>query len=146
MSANWRPDDSLSERDKKGELIGERRIRAALKKNNVRFGKGVITSRDPGMAGVRRDLKRTGMPRGVEQWQIPIVLRGDVLCFVGSMKPNTIVPEHSHTHPVFRLVIDGELKFGRKILKAGDWMYVPAGVAYSIQAGRKGCWPLYAHP
>jgi quercetin dioxygenase-like cupin family protein len=143
MTSEWRPDDSLSERDKKGELRGARRIKAALTKNKVRLGKGVITSRDTGMAAVRRDLKRTGLPPGVSQSQIPIVLGhgGDFVCFISILKPGTIVPEHAHKQAVFRVVISGELIFGRKTLKAGDWMFVPPGVAYSIEAGPKA--PLH---
>jgi anti-sigma factor ChrR (cupin superfamily) len=147
MSSEWRPDDSLSERDQKGEVRGARRIKDALQKNKVRFGKGVITSRDTGMAAVRRDLKRSGLPRGVEHWQMPIVLGqgGDILCFISRLKPGTKVPEHAHKQAVFRVVIEGELKYGRKTLKAGDWMLVPGGQAYSVQTGAIACVIFYAH-
>jgi mannose-6-phosphate isomerase-like protein (cupin superfamily) len=137
MSSEWRPDDSLSERDKKGQLRGALRIRAALRKNKISLGRGVITSRDTGMAGVMRDLKRSGMPRGVQSTQMPIVVGRDLLCFISTLDPGTVVPEHSHTQAVLRVVIDGELIFGRKTLKAGDWMFVPARTTYSIRAGRK---------
>lgn len=137
VSSEWRPDDSLSERDQKGQLRGKLRIRAALRKNKVSLGKGVITSRDPGMAAVMRDLKRSGMPRGVQSTQMPIVIGRDLLCFISTINPGTIVPEHAHTHAVLRVVIEGELIFGRKVLKPGDWMFVPARTTYSIRAGRK---------
>ena len=137
MSSNWRPDDSLSELDKKGELIGARRVKAAVRRNKVSLGKGVITSRDAGVAAVTRDLKRTGMPKGVQTWQIPVVFGHYLLAFISVLDPGTIVPEHEHTVGVFRVVIEGELIFGRKTLKPGDWMYVPAGTRYSIQAGKK---------
>ena len=148
MSSQWRPNDSLSKRNKKGQLNGVTAIRAALRKNHVRLGKGVITSRDPGVAKVTRSLKQKGLPDGVEQWLLPIVLGPDaeVLCFFSHLEPGAIVPTHTHEHSVFRVVISGELKFGRKTLKQGDWMYVPAGVAYSIQAGPHGCCPCYMHP
>lgn len=148
MSSEWRPDDSLSERDQKGELRGTRKIIDALQKNKVRLGKGVITSRDTGMAAVRRDLKRTGLPRGVEHWQIPIVLGhdGDILFFISRLKPNAKVPEHAHEGiAVFRVILDGELKIGRKTLKAGDWVLVTGGERYSAQAGPQGCSVFYAH-
>jgi quercetin dioxygenase-like cupin family protein len=137
MSSNWRPDDSLSERDKKGVLRGARRAKAALTKNKVSVGKRVITSRDTGMAAVMRDLKRSGMPPGVQSTQMPIVIGRDLLCFISTLDPGTIVPEHSHAFAVLRVVIEGELIFGRKILKPGDWMFVPARTTYSIRAGRK---------
>jgi quercetin dioxygenase-like cupin family protein len=138
MSSEWRPDDSLNERDKNGDLRAWRMIRAALRKNKVSLGKGVITSRDPGIAAVTRDLKRSGMPAGVEQWLLPLIVgpQDGVLYFRSQLEPGAVVPSHSHTHSVFRVVVDGELKFGRKTLTAGDWMYVPAGVSYSIAAGK----------
>jgi quercetin dioxygenase-like cupin family protein len=127
----------LSERDKKGELLGARRVKAALRKNAVNLGRGVVTSRDRGMAAVVRDLKRTGMPKGVQTWQIPIVFGHYLLAFISTLDPGTIVPEHEHTVGVFRVVIEGELIFGRKTLKPGDWMFVPARTRYSIRAGKK---------
>jgi hypothetical protein len=145
MSSNWRPDDSLNERDKKGVLNGEKKIKAALAKNKVRIGKGVTTSRDKGMAAVKRDLKKTGMPRGVQSFQIPFVL-GGCLWFLSCYEPGTIVPMHAHKLVIFRIVISGEMRYGGKTLKQGDWMYVPAGQAYSIQAGAtEKLWVLYGH-
>jgi anti-sigma factor ChrR (cupin superfamily) len=148
LSAKYRPDDSLSQRDQKGELNGVRRIKDALKKNNVTLGKGVITSRDTGMAAVRRDLKRTGLPPGVEHWQMPVVIgqEGDILCFISRLKPGTKVPEHAHEGiAVFRVILDGELRYGRKTLKTGDFILIPGGVMYEVQAGPQGCTIFYAH-
>ncbi|HEY4912365.1 MAG TPA: cupin domain-containing protein [Candidatus Dormibacteraeota bacterium] len=149
MSSEWHPDDSLGDRDNKGELKGVAAIKAALRKNKVRLGTGVITSRDPGIAKVTRDLKRSGLPDRVEQWLLPVIIGPSegVLYFRSQLKAGAIVPTHSHKHSVFRIVISGELKFGRKTLKAGDWMYVPAGVDYAIAAGTPQ--PLkifYMHP
>jgi len=127
----------LSERNQKGELRGKLRVKAALRKNKVSLGKGVITSRDPGMAAVTRDLKRSGMPKGVQTWQIPVVFGHYLLAFISTLDPGTIVPEHAHTVGVFRVVIEGELIFGSKTLKPGDWMFVPARTPYSIRAGKK---------
>jgi quercetin dioxygenase-like cupin family protein len=147
MSSNWHPDDSLMKTDSKGASQGARRVVDALQKRGVRYGKGVITSRDKGVAAVQRDLKREGMPRGVESWQIPLVFRpsGDVLGFMTRMKPGAIVPKHSHDHAVVRIVLKGSLKYGRQTLKTGDWMFVPAGQEYSVTAGLDGCSILYGH-
>jgi quercetin dioxygenase-like cupin family protein len=147
MNSEWRPDDSLMEADAKGRVRGARRVAEALRKNGVHYGKGVITSRDKGVAAAQRDLKREGMPRGTESWQIPIVFRpnGDLLSFITRMKAGANVPEHSHDHPVVRFVFKGSLKYGRLNLKVGDWMVVPAGVNYSVTAGPAGCVILYGH-
>jgi ChrR-like protein with cupin domain len=147
VSSGWRPDDSLLERDDKDEVRGVRRVKDALQKHGVRYGNRVITSRDKGMDAIRNDLKRTGMPPGVEQWQVPIVVKpsGDALSFTGRMEPGAEVPEHAHPHPVYRIVIEGSLEYGDLTLKPGDWMFVPAGLAYSITAGPDGCSTFYHH-
>jgi redox-sensitive bicupin YhaK (pirin superfamily) len=137
----------LSERDAKGQVRGVQRINAALRKNKVSVGKGITTSRDKGMAAVRRDLKRTGMPRGVEQWQEPIVVAdGDFLFFTSRLKPNTKVPRHSHEGiDVVRVVIEGHLQIGDLVLGPGDSMLVLRGEEYAIQAGKDGCTVFYGH-
>jgi quercetin dioxygenase-like cupin family protein len=78
---------------------------------------------------------------------MPIVVGqgGDILFFVSRVKPGAKVPEHAHKQAIFRVVIDGSLKYGSKTLKAADWMLVPAGQVYSIQAGPEGCTIFYAH-
>jgi len=145
MSA-WRPDDSLLDRGPKGEVKGTRRVSDVLRQRGIRAANQITTSRDTGMAAAQRDLKRTGMPAGVEQWQVPIVTPLDnVLVFISRMKPGTAVPPHVHRVWVFRVVISGTLKFGRKTLRPGDWMLVPPGREYSIQAGSGGCTVAYAH-
>ena len=127
MSPDWRPDDSLPDRNAKGEVKGARRVSDVLRKRGIRAGNRVTTSRDPGMAAVRQDLKRTGMPTGVEQWQLPVALPlENVLVFTSRMKSGAAVPEHAHRVWVFRVVM-------------------PPGQSYSSQAGPDGCVILYAH-
>jgi mannose-6-phosphate isomerase-like protein (cupin superfamily) len=145
VASDWRPDDSLSERNAKGQTKGALKINAALRKNKVRLGKGVITSRDAGIAKVTRDLKRTGMPPGVQSWLLPIHFAGlhwVWLCFAAW----TVVPMHAHAHDSLRVVVSGELKFGRKTLKPGDWMFVPKGQTYSVRTGALRVCILYPHP
>ena len=145
MTSDWRPDDSLSERNKKGQKKGALRINAALRRNKVRLGKGVITSRDPGIAKVTRDLKRTGMPPGVQSWLLPIHFAG-IHWVLTCYDAGTVVPMHAHAHDSLRVVFSGELKFGRKTLKQGDWMFVPKGQAYSVRALSSQVCILYPHP
>jgi len=85
VSSEWRPDDSLLERGENDEVRGTRRVKDALEKHGIRYGDRVITSRDKGMDEVKGDLKRSGMPPGVEQWQVPIVVKpsGEALSFTG---------------------------------------------------------------
>lgn len=146
MSAAWRPDDSLLDINPKGESKGGRRVRAALRKHGVRVGRRIVTSRDTGMSAARNELKRTGMPKGFEQWQLPIPHPlENLVVMIGRMKPNARVERHSHKVWVFRYIIQGSLKIDGKTLRAGDWMLIPPGVPYELQAGPQGCTPLYAH-
>jgi quercetin dioxygenase-like cupin family protein len=144
--ATWRPDDSLLDAGARGETKGSRRVKDALRKRGMRPGNRIVTSRDPGMAAARNDLKRSGMPPGVQQWQLPIAVPvPNLLVFTSTMKAGARVPEHVHKVWVFRVVTSGTLKYGGKTLKAGDWMMVPPGQAYSISAGTGGCTIFYAH-
>ena len=147
MSSDWRPDDSLYERGKDGVINGARRVREALQKHGVRFGNRIITSRDEGMDAAQQELKRTPMPPGVEQWQVPIVVGAgqDVLWFRSRMQPGAKVPEHAHKTGLLRIVIEGSVKVGDVELKPGDWMFVPAGKTYSLEAGPDGCIVMYPH-
>lgn len=141
MSSKWQPDDSLLVRGK-GGTKGAQRIKAALEKHKVSSASRVITSRDARMNDVKRTLKRprASMPPDVEQWQLPVTLgpRHAVLIFTGRMKPGTKIPAHAHKNDLFRVVISGSLKYRGKTLRVGDWMFVPAGQSYSLQAGPKG--------
>jgi hypothetical protein len=127
--AGWKPDDSVVE-----ERIGAERVRAALKKHGIIVGGKVITSRDKGMDDVRYELRRKGMPEGIEQWQLPIVLQGPTLAFLTVSEPGAVVPTHKHKRNLFRIVLSGSIITDGIELKTGDWMYVPKGVAYSYHA------------
>jgi quercetin dioxygenase-like cupin family protein len=146
MSSGWRPDDSLLDRNSKGQVKGARRVNDVLRKGGIRAANRITTSRDQGMSAARTALKRTGMPTGVEQWQLPVALPLEgVLVFISRMKPGAVVPLHAHRVWVFRIVISGSLKYAGKTLKPGDWMLVPPGKEYTIEAGPKGCVICYAH-
>jgi quercetin dioxygenase-like cupin family protein len=141
-----RPDDSLLDRNAKGQINGAARVADVLRKRGMRAANQVTTSRDTGMAAARNDLKRTGMAAGTEHWQLPVEVPIDgVVMFITRMKPGVAIPEHAHRVWVFRVVITGSLKYGRKTLKPGDWMLVPPGKRYAVVAGAGGCTVFYAH-
>jgi len=130
MSTKWSPDDSVIE----GEA-GKTRIREALERHNIRIGDDrVVTSRDPGMDDVRYALMRPGLPPGFIQWQLPIKLTGETFFFTTVCEPGAVVPTHSHKRDLFRIVVSGSIITNGIELKAGDWMFVPAGVEYSFSA------------
>jgi quercetin dioxygenase-like cupin family protein len=146
MSTEWSPDDSFLDRNAKGQAAGARRVGSLLRQRGIRTKNRITTSRDRDLAGLRGELKRPGMPAGVEQWQLPVELPLDnVVMFTSRMKAGAVVPEHVHRVWVFRVVITGSLRYTGKTLKAGDWMLVPPGQSYSVKAGPTGCTILYAH-
>lgn len=125
--SRYTPDDRIIEGEE-----GKRRVAEALKK----LGGGVITSRDRGINDILFDQFRPNMPAGVSQWQLPVKLDGPVFAFLSVMDPGAVVPSHAHKRDLFRVVVAGTLILddGRE-LKAGDWMFVPANVEYSLRAG-----------
>lgn len=147
MSAEWRPDDSLLDRDTTGETIGARRVRDALKKNRINHEGRVITSRDRGMAGVRRDLKRSTTLRGVQQWQLPILFDPNLVWIEARHRPGAKIPTHSHKSWVLHIVISGAMKYRNQTLKVGDWILVPPGQPYALEAASNpGAVTYYIHP
>lgn len=128
MGTKWSPDDSVIE----GET-GKERIREALKRHRIKTDESrVITSRDPGMDEVRFHLRRENMPPGYEQWQLPVKLTGETFFFLTVGQPGAVVPTHSHKRDLFRIVVWGSVIYNGIELKQGDWMFVPAGVEYSL--------------
>lgn len=139
MSPSWRPDDSFLDREG-SNLKGVTRVKDALKKRGVRGGRRVLTSRDKGLDTVRNDLKRDRMPKGFQQWQLPVALGPDqnVLGFVTVGAPDAVLPAHSHRVDLFRVVISGSVHYKGQELTAGDWMTVPRGTQYELKAGPHG--------
>ena len=149
MSPEWQPDDSLSDPVGKGkrEIKGTKRIKDALKGVAVNR---IITSRDTRIGKIQKTLKRPAkdLPRGVEHYQLPVALgrQEDVLSFMSHIKPGIKVGDHSHKKvTVFRVVIQGSMESAGVTLGPGDWMLVPPGQPYSVEAGPEGCVTYYAH-
>ena len=131
MNSKWRPDDSfLTKKD--GEQAGARRIREVLLRHGFEPGQ-ILTSRDKGMEEVVNELKRTNMPPGVEQWQLPVAIAG-TFAFRTVAEPDAVIPDHSHRANLFRVVVSGTAIYRDVELTAGDWMLVPKGKSYSLRA------------
>ena len=127
MKNKYTPDDRIIEGEE-----GRQRVAAALE----RLGDGVITSLDPGVNDILFDQYREGMPPGIDQWQLPVKIDGPSLYFLTVVQPGAIVPTHAHKRALFRVIVSGSILLGDgRTLKAGDWMYVPAGTEYSFRGG-----------
>jgi len=136
MSAKWRPDDSFL--SKKGQQTIEL-INRALEENGFSSRRDqILTSRDPKMNRVIRALRRTTYPDGFTGYLLPVFLfkYPPTFCFYQEAEPGAVLPDHSHPVDQIRQVVWGEMIYKRKVLKAGDWMFIPAGVSYSIRAAK----------
>jgi hypothetical protein len=115
-------------------------VKDALKKRGIRAGRRIVTSRDTGLDAVRQDLQRTRLPKGFQQWQLPVALGPDrnILVFMTVGAPDAMLPSHSHRADLFRIVISGSVLYKDKVLTSGDWMLVPCGEPYELRFGPMG--------
>lgn len=139
MSPSWRPDDSFLNLEG-GRLKGVTRVKDALKRHGVRSSRRIVTSRDAGQDAVHKDLVRAKMPKGFQQWQLPVALGPDqnILAFMTHGAPDAVLPSHSHDVDLFRIVVSGSVRYKDQELTAGDWMVVPSGSTYELTAGPVG--------
>ena len=134
MGSQWRPDDSFL--TKKGQQ-GVALINAALAEYGFSTKRDqVLTSRDPNMSKVIKKLTRTNLPKGWKGYQLPLYLfkSPPTFFFYQRARPGAVLPEHSHAVDQIRIVMAGRLRYKRRTLKAGDWMFIPANLGYSIEA------------
>jgi hypothetical protein len=116
---------------------GLKRIETACLDAGLIFSDKVVTSKDSDSAKATEALMVTNIPEGVSRWQLPFFVERSQF-FLSVASPYTKVPQHSHSDTGVRLIISGSLKFKDQELTAGDWMYVPANVPYSFEAGPQG--------
>ncbi|SRR5579872_167357 len=139
MGSNWRPDDSFIDSEG-GQMKGVKRAKEAQQRHGVEAG-GIITSRDRGVREAQDELKRTTLPPGFEQWQLPLALgpKEDAVAFITEGAAGSLIPKHSHRCDLFRLVVRGSIKTAGRELRSGDWMYVREGEEYEIEVGPEAC-------
>jgi quercetin dioxygenase-like cupin family protein len=53
-------------------------------------------------------------------------------------KSGYILPRHTHNTDCLYYVLAGELRFGARVLRKGDGMFIPANAGYTYQAGPEG--------
>ena len=125
--------------------LGVDRVRHALEESGLM--NEVLVSRDPRVRELMSRFPREGLPSGVEQHQLPVVLSGtDGMVFASQCGPNTEIPVHRHTdESIFRVVVQGSLECNGYRLVAGDWMFVPTGRSYRYVAGPEGCVTLHTY-
>jgi hypothetical protein len=118
MSA-WKPDDRFLNR--KGQE-GVQRINKALADHGFSTDRDqILTSQDPKMDLVIRDLASTNLP---------------TFFFYQEADAGAELPGHSHGVDQIRIVVSGGMVFDNRTLHSGDWMFIPANVQYTIYAAK----------
>lgn len=54
------------------------------------------------------------------------------------VEPNTKIESHTHTSPIFRIILKGGMTLNGVEYREGDWMVIPGGIEYQIEAGDIG--------
>lgn len=132
--AIWQPDDKFLDEDANHVRKGVHTVKKALQDNGVDDRK-IYTSKDAAVLAALGDpnLARA-LPNGFEQTMVPVVLHNRVVVFVTTGPSGQSVPSHSHKADLFRVITSGTAIYNGIRLSAGDWMYVPAGETYSLEA------------
>lgn len=146
MGSEFQPDDSLLERDPATkELAGTTRVKDYLKRHNIPFPDRVLTSQDEGMEDVRRELAKKTNLKGVEQWQLPILIDENLIWVLAHHDPDVVIPPHHHEGWVLHIVLHGELEYEDRRLRRGDFILVPPGKTYSLRVVGGDATTCYVH-
>src|SRR5262245_43676906 len=116
---------------------GEVRVQRVLRHAKVDVSKRVMTSQDEEAKRLQKALSVSSVPDGFEKWQLPFVFdKGQFFVSIG--KPNATAGEHAHTEgDGIRFIMKGSIVYDGKELNAGDWMFIPKSVRYSIKVRPK---------
>jgi mannose-6-phosphate isomerase-like protein (cupin superfamily) len=106
----------------------------------------IITSRDKEAVALRDALRVSAVPSGFRKWQLPVYLKERSQLYLTVAEPDADVPEHSHPEgDGIRFIVSGSVQYRDHELTAGDWMFIPAGVAYSMRVGHLGATMCYCY-
>ena len=106
----------------------------------------IITSKDEGAAKLRKTLSTANVPKGFQKWQLPVHLDNPSHLFITVAEPNAKSPRHSHKDgDGIRFIAGGSITYEGQELSAGDWMFIPAGKAYSFEVGPLGAVMCYCY-
>ena len=105
----------------------------------------IMTSRDDNADQIRKALPVTNVPEGFSKHQLPFVFdKGQF--FITDAPAGAKVSEHSHDEgDGLRFICGGSVIHDGVELKAGDWMFIPQGVRYSLTIGSEGATMCYCY-
>jgi hypothetical protein len=98
-----------------------------------------LTSKDEIGARLQERLETDNVPSRFRKWQLPFSFYEPSNVYITEGEPGASVAEHAHTEGAgYRLVLNGSLTVDGKVLRQGDWMWVPKGHPYSYEVGEEG--------
>jgi len=125
---------------------GLERIKRASEKTGITLEKRILTSRDEDVARLTNVLRVTNIPEGFAKWQLPVFLSAPSQLYISSAAPFAKVETHAHRDgDGMRFIASGSILYNGQELTAGDWMFIPAGQAYSFEVGRFGATMCYCY-
>ena len=135
----FHPDESLLE-FVGGQRVGVSRVVKAAKTLGVDLTKKVISSREQiGRLLMQKLRIKREVPKGLIRWQLPQAPDcRHALFFIDYLYPYTRIPKHQHKDNTLHVVIFGSFVYETLEHTAGDWLYVPKKLPYSIISGAYG--------
>ncbi|MGL5058740.1 MAG: cupin domain-containing protein [Microcoleus sp.] len=125
---------------------GLNRIERASETVRIKLERRILTSKDEDVAKLTDALKVNNIPDGFQKWQLPVYLEAPSQLFISTAAPNSKVPKHAHRDgDGIRFIISGSVIYNGQELTAGDWMFIPAGHAYSLDVGKFGATMGYCY-
>jgi len=124
---------------------GVRRIQAALPKEALGNSE-ITTSQDSPYSEAQRKLRVSNVPQSFLKYQLPVFLNKPSQFFVSDGPPGAHVASHSHDEgDGLRYIVEGSIVYDDRELKAGDWMFIPAGKKYEFTVGPRGVKMFYCY-
>jgi hypothetical protein len=117
-----------------------------IKEAGFDFKSKITTSRDAAANEATRKLMVSNVPGGFKKFQLPLYMDKPSQLFVSIGAPDAEVPEHSHDEgDGIRYIVSGSIIYNGQELTAGDWMFIPAGMKYSLRVGPRGAHMFYCY-
>jgi hypothetical protein len=123
---------------------GAVRVERVLQKHKLVLN-DIVTSRDKIAKSLKDSLPVANVPDGFSKWQLPFVM-GPSQLFITVAKGGAKVGKHSHDDgDGIRFITNGSVIYNGITLSAGDWMFIPKGVPYSMEIGPDGATMCYCY-
>lgn len=117
---------------------GAVRVEGVVARHRLAVKTQILTSKDEAVVEALGDLHVRNVPKGFTKTQLPFVFQ-QAQFFISHAEAGAKVAEHAHDGgDAIRFILHGGIVHKGVDLVAGDWMFIPKGVPYTIDIGRAG--------